>query len=280
MLSVSGEKGLIYNIQRYSIHDGPGIRTTVFFKGCPLRCFWCQNPESQITQPEVLLFRDRCTRCGQCVAVCTSGAASLSEETSTINRSKCIGCGKCVEACLNEARKLVGKYVTLGEVMKEVLSDRAFYKNSGGGVTLSGGEPTYQPNFALAILKSCKEVGLHTVLDTCGYVSWSTMERLLEYVDLVYYDIKCIDAEKHAAVTGLRNDIILDNAKKVAKFKPMSVRVPLVPGFNDSEAEIEAIVRETFPLFELDEEGEEDRKQTTIRLLQAQLDKAKKILES
>lgn len=192
-------------------------------------------------QPEIFLYVDRCTRCGQCVAVCSTGATDLSGETSTIDRSKCIGCGRCAEVCLNEARKLVGKHMTVDEVMAEVLKDRVFYENSGGGVTLSGGEPTAQPDFTLAVLRNCKEEGLHIVLDTCGYVSWSTMERLLEYVDLVYYDIKCIDAEKHSAATGLRNDIILDNAKRIARYKPMRVRVPLVPGFNDSKDEIEAI---------------------------------------
>ena len=149
--------GIIFNIQRYSTQDGPGIRTTVFLKGCPLECFWCQNPESQKTKPEIFLYKDRCALCGRCVEVCSTGASTLSEESSTIDRNKCIGCGLCVEACPNEARSLAGKQVTVDEVMQEVLRDRKFYENSGGGVTLSGGEPTTQPEFALALLRSCKK---------------------------------------------------------------------------------------------------------------------------
>ncbi len=184
---------------------------------------------------------DRCTLCGQCVAVCPTGAAELATKASTIDRDECIGCGKCTVACLNEARKLAGKYMTVEEITAEVLRDKAFYASSGGGVTLSGGEPTAQADFALAILRSCKNEGLHTVLDTCGYASWPVVEKLLEYVDLVYYDIKCIDVEKHVAATGVRNDIILDNAKRLAKCKPIRIRVPLIPGFNDSEDEVKAI---------------------------------------
>lgn len=234
-------KGVVFNIQRYSIHDGPGIRTTVFLKGCPLRCYWCQNPESQRKQPEVFLDKDKCTLCGQCVAVCPSEASSLSATSSIIDRSKCIGCGKCAEVCPNGARKLVGGYMTVDEVMEEVLKDVSFYKNSGGGVTLSGGDPVSQPRFALAILQSCKEAGLHTVLDTCGYARWVTIERLLKYTDLVLYDIKHMDAARHRGGTGRLNSIILENAKRIAKFKPMRVRVPLVPGFNDSAEEVRGI---------------------------------------
>jgi len=234
-------RGVIFNIQRYSIHDGPGIRTTVFLKGCPLECFWCQNPESQRKKPEVFLNKEKCTLCGQCVAICPTGASTLSAESSTIDRSKCIGCGKCVEACPNEARSLVGREATVDEVMQEVVRDRRFYENSGGGVTLGGGEPATQPEFALAILQRCKEEGLHTVLDTCGYAPWPIIEKLLEYTDLVLYDIKCMDAKKHHGATGKPNDIILENAKRIAKYKPMMVRVPMIPGFSDSAEEVRAI---------------------------------------
>ena len=234
-------KGIVFNIQRYSIHDGPGIRTTVFLKGCPLQCFWCQNPESQKRKPEVFLNKSKCTLCGECVAVCPTGASALSERSSTIDRDKCTGCGKCVEACPNEARSLVGRDMTIDEVMKEVIRDRRFYENSGGGVTLSGGEPIAQPKFACAILQACKGAGLHTVLDTCGYVSWPTMEKLLKYTDLVLYDIKCMGRKKHYEATGKANEIILENAKRIAKYKAMRVRVPVIPGFNDSADEISAI---------------------------------------
>lgn len=234
-------KGIIFNIQRYSIHDGPGIRTTVFLKGCPLKCFWCQNPESQRSQPEIFLVRSNCTLCGKCFNVCSNGASSLLENNSTIDRSKCIGCGKCVEVCPSEARKLVGTPMTTDEVMREVLKDVKFYENSGGGVTLSGGEPVAQPGFALSILRSCKEAGLHTVLDTCGYVPWGGMKRLLSYTDLVFFDIKTIDTKKHHQATGKSNRLILENAKRIANYKPMRVRVPLIPNFNDSPEDIRRI---------------------------------------
>ena len=236
-------KGVVFNIQRYSIHDGPGIRTTVFLKGCPLKCFWCQNPESQRKEIEIFLMRNNCTGCGNCLPICQRGANSLVGNSSIIDRNKCIGCGKCVEVCPNEARKLVGTYMTTEEVMDEILKDAKFYENSGGGVTLSGGEPTAQPDFALSILRSCKEAGLHTVIDTCGYVSWSTMERILTYTDLVLFDIKVIDPKKHRKATLKSNHMILENAKKTAHYKPMKVRVPLIPNFNDSPEDIRAIAR-------------------------------------
>lgn len=236
-------KGIIFNIQRYSIHDGPGIRTTVFFKGCPLKCFWCQNPESQSNEAEVFLIRSNCILCGRCVAVCPTGASSLLENGSAIDRSKCIGCGKCVEVCPGEARKLAGSYVTTDEVMQEVMRDVKFYENSGGGITLSGGEPTAQPEFALSILRSSKEAGLHTVLDTCGHVAWSTMKRLLDYTDLVFLDIKTVDRKRHSEATGRPNRLILENAKQIAGYRPMRVRVPMIPNFNDSPEDVRVIAR-------------------------------------
>lgn len=238
-----GLKGIIFDIQRYSIHDGPGIRTTVFLKGCPLSCFWCQNPESQALEPVILFDRSRCTSCGQCITACPSGANSLTDEGIKIARGKCTGCGKCLEVCPNEARKLAGRYVTVAEVMEEVLRDRKFYERSGGGVTLSGGEPTLQSEFALHILKKCQEAGLHTAMETCGYVPWQTLEKLLEFTDLVLYDIKCLDTKKHNKATGKPNDLIIANAKKIARSKEMRVRVPLIPGFNDSEEEVSELVR-------------------------------------
>jgi len=236
------KKGCIFNIQRYSIHDGPGIRTTVFLKGCPLRCFWCQNPESQKLLPDLFLYADRCTGCGLCVSACKTGAASIIDNVSAIDRDRCIVCGKCAEVCPNEAREVIGYEVTVDEVMAEVLRDKAFYKNSGGGVTLSGGDPTFQPEFSLEIFRRCKEEGLHTVLETCGCASWSTLEKLLEYVDFVLFDIKMVRADKHVTGTGVMNDVILENAKKVAACRPVMVRVPLIPGFNDSESDIRDIV--------------------------------------
>lgn len=236
------QSGIIFNIQRYSIHDGPGIRTTVFFKGCPLECFWCQNPESQRRKPEIFLDKENCTCCGLCVAVCPTGASALTDGHSVIERRKCEGCGDCVEKCINDARTLIGKYVTVNEIVQEVLRDKKYYDNSGGGVTLSGGEPLYQPEFARSILKSCKQSGLHTAIETCGYAPWSTMEKLLEYTDLVLYDIKCIDPKKHRDATRQSNELILENAKKLARCIPMRVRVPLISGFNDFPQEVRAIL--------------------------------------
>ncbi len=235
-------KGIVFNIQRYSIHDGPGIRTTVFLKGCPLRCFWCQNPESQKSKVEIFLDRSKCTLCARCVDICGKEAITLLRDSSTIDRDICDGCGKCAEACPNGARSVAGRYISVNEVMNEIIRDAKFYENSGGGVTLSGGDPLSQPNFAFSILQRCKQLGFHTALDTCGYAPWSTMEKLLRYTDLVLFDIKVIDPVKHHETTGKDNRLILSNARRVARLKPMRVRVPLIPGFNDSFEEVREIV--------------------------------------
>jgi len=235
--------GIIFDIQRYSIHDGPGIRTTVFFKGCPLRCFWCQNPESQSSRFQVLYNRSKCSRCGLCADTCPSGATRLSSGNITIDRELCTGCGKCVEVCPNEARRIAGRHATVQEIMDEILRDVRFYENSGGGVTLSGGEPLAQPDFALAILQNCKFYNLHTTIDTCGYADWAVVERLLDSVDLFLFDIKLIDPEMHQQGTGRRNEKILENAIGISKRKPMRIRVPLIPGFNDSGEAIMQIAR-------------------------------------
>jgi pyruvate formate lyase activating enzyme len=233
--------GIVFDIQRYSIHDGPGIRTTVFLKGCPLKCVWCQNPESQNREPELLLNRTLCGGCGQCIPVCTVVANSLLERRSQVDRTKCVRCGTCVTTCPNQARRLSGKFMTVDEVLKVVRKDLKFYETSGGGITLSGGEATFQPDFASALLRKSKELKIHTALETCGYVSWKVLDQLLPHVDLVLYDIKHWDSEIHQRGTGVGNQIIFENAKRVAEIKPMKARVPLIPGFNDSEHDIRSI---------------------------------------
>ena len=235
--------GMVYNIQRYSIHDGPGIRTTVFLKGCPLRCFWCQNPESQKSFPELFATAEKCVSCGACVAACPNHASVFnSEGVVVVDRSKCTCCGKCAEICPNDARSVMGKRMTVEEVVSVVRKDINFYKTSNGGVTVSGGDSVAQPDFACAILKKCREEGIHTTIETSAYARWEVFERILANTDLVYMDIKCIDRELHKKCTGVYNDMILENAKKTAELgKPMLIRTPVIPGFNDDPAELEKI---------------------------------------
>jgi len=235
-------QGIVFNIQKYSVHDGPGIRTTVFLKGCPLHCFWCQNPESQEMKPEILLDRSKCIACKGCIEVCPAGANLVQNGRMTLIREKCLGCGKCAEVCLGEARKLVGKSMTVTEVTAEILRDKLFYKNSGGGVTFSGGEPFMQAGFVGQLLSRSKAEGLHTAVDTCGYVPWETMKPMIKHTDLVLFDIKCLDAEKHRKATGVPNARIIENAKRVSEAVETWIRVPLIPGFNDAEQDIEILV--------------------------------------
>ena len=238
--------GIIFNIQRYSTHDGPGIRTTVFLKGCPLRCFWCHNPESQSPVPQLFVLREKCTGCGRCAPVCPAEAIRVEQGVMEFDRAKCVGCGKCAEVCPNGARTLMGKYITVDEVMTVVLKDKSYYKNTKGGVTVSGGEPAVHPGLALPILRRCKEAGIHTILDTSGFAPWENYEQLLPYVDLFFYDVKCIDRDLHINGTAVPNDIILENAKKiVANGGNLRVRVPVIPGFNDDVEELLKIARFT-----------------------------------
>lgn len=238
-------RGVIFNIQHYSIHDGPGIRTTVFLKGCPLRCTWCQNPESQAFLPQLFFVSENCTGCGKCADVCPEGAIEIRDGRSRTNRELCRARGRCVEVCPNEARSLMGRYATAQEVFEDVNGDAIFYARSGGGVTLSGGEPLAQPEFATSLLKLCKAVGLHTAIDTCGYARWEIARRILEYVDLVLYDFKHMDAMVHEKWTGVSNELILENAIRIHHelSVPVLARVPLVPGYNDSLENIEATAR-------------------------------------
>lgn len=238
------QKGWIFDIQRYSVNDGPGIRTTIFFKGCPLRCIWCDNPESQSQDelPQLFFFGSSCVRCHRCVDACPTGATAITSEGSIeIDRGKCVACGQCVRVCLSEARAMSGKIITVDEVFEIVRKDLLFYQNSGGGVTASGGEPTSQPGFLIEIFKRCQESSIHTVLDTCGYVRWEVLERVLDYTDLVLFDLKGMDPVRHKEVTGVDNELILQNASRtLQKGKLLKVRMPLIPGCNDSDENIRA----------------------------------------
>ena len=240
-------KGLIFSIQRYSIQDGPGIRTTVFFKGCPLRCKWCSNPESQNLHPEVMVREQKCDGCGECVEACPGDAIVLVEDVAQIDRSICDRCMECVEACPTAALEVTGKEITIEEVVHECCQDEPFYRNSGGGVTLSGGEPLYQPDFALRLLRECKGKSLSTALDTCGYAPWDLIEEILAYTDLVLFDVKHLDPEMHREGTGVYNALILENLRRTIDSRRARVwiRNPLIPGYNDSEEHARALARAT-----------------------------------
>jgi pyruvate formate lyase activating enzyme len=232
-----GLKGRIFSIQRFSIQDGPGIRTTVFVKGCPLRCAWCSNPESQNPRPEIMARQQKCEGCGSCVEACTRGAICLAGGVARLDRALCDLCMDCVEACPTGALEVTGEEITIEDAVHECCQDEPFYKNSDGGVTLSGGEPLFQPEIALEFLKACKEKGLSTALDTCGYAPWEVFEGILAYTDLVLFDVKHLDPEMHLRGTGVENHLILANLKKMTASGRAGVwvRIPLIPGYNDSE---------------------------------------------
>lgn len=235
----------VFNVQGYSIHDGPGIRTTVFLKGCPLRCLWCQNPESQQRRPELFFDADRCTGCGRCVPACPAGAVSLRDARSHTDRTRCDGAGRCAAACPAGARSLAGREMSVDEVFDAVAADRPFYRQSGGGVTVSGGEPLAQPRFVAELLRRCRDDGMHTALDTCGHAAWSSAAPVFAQADLVLYDFKHMDTVRHQRLTGAPNGLILDNARRLHHElgKPIAARVPLIPGCNDDAANLEATAR-------------------------------------
>ena len=239
---VESKKGIIFDIKRYAIHDGPGIRTTVFFKGCPLRCLWCCNPESYKSVPEIVYTDRLCIHCGSCQMVCPNNAIKISKNKLEIIREKCKGCGICAIECPANALELSGKPYSVKELLAEVEKDGTFYQKSEGGVTVSGGECTMQSEFLLSFLKKCKENYLHVTLDTCGFAEWEIFKKIIKYVDLVLFDIKIIDEEKHIKYTGKSNKLILEKLNQLSRIGiPIIIRIPLIPGFNDSEKEIRAI---------------------------------------
>lgn len=231
--------GAIFNIQKFSIHDGPGIRTTVFFKGCPLRCLWCHNPESQNAKSEMLYDRRKCVLCRTCETVCPTKAIRLENDRMVTDMDKCVFCGKCITYCMYEARDTAGKEYTVDEVLKVVLQDRVFYKQSGGGVTVSGGEPLMQIDFAEELLRRLKEEGIHTAVDTCGAVSFDVLERIAKYTDLFLYDIKLMDDQKHKEYIGVSNKLIIDNLIKLSKIHDnINIRMPIIEGINADNSHI------------------------------------------
>ncbi|MDA8080153.1 MAG: glycyl-radical enzyme activating protein [Actinomycetota bacterium] len=236
--------GTVFNIQRYSIDDGPGIRSTVFLKGCPLNCKWCSNPESQNRNPEISHRDSLCSKCGICVQVCEAAAITVDEAGVHIDRDRCNVCGKCIDACDREVLELMGRSMTVEEVFSQLQRDTDYYESSGGGVTICGGEALYQPEFTFALLKRCREVGIHTCLDTAGYGTSSALQRILQYTSLVFYDIKHLDARIHRELTGKQNGLIMRNLELIIRSGvPVVIRVPYIPGHNDSKENIEALAK-------------------------------------
>lgn len=247
-------EGLVFNIQKFSIHDGPGIRTTVFLKGCPLSCPWCSNPESINPFPEVITrFDPLCEDCDRCRDACGRSAMKVSEiilpgddrpieRTRFLDRELCDGCMRCVEVCPTGALSRVGERKTVEEVLEVVEQDRPFYRTSGGGMTLSGGEPLMQHDYALALLREAKKRGLHTALDTCGKAPGEAVAAIIPWVDLVLYDVKHMDPEVHRETVGADNRLILDNLRFLDGRVPIWLRVPVIPGFNDGEENLRSVV--------------------------------------
>lgn len=244
MSSYTAVTGLVFNIQKYSVHDGPGIRTIVFFKGCPLRCHWCSNPESQNLKAELGYNRDKCLLCGTCVRTCPENALTLTPDGVRIDHARCDMEQLCARTCPAEALTVYGKHRTVQDVLDEVEQDSVFYARSGGGMTLSGGEALAQPEFALALLSEARKRRIHRALETCAFVPEETMLRAAELLNYLLIDIKCLDSAKHRIGTGVPNERILSNIRAVrAAFPglPIHIRTPVVPGYNDNDEDIRAI---------------------------------------
>ena len=228
-------KGTIFNIQKFSVNDGPGIRTTVFMKGCPLRCLWCHNPESNSAKKEIFYDARKCVMCGACVQICSNNCHIL-DGTHTYNRESCIKCGKCAEACMPSALEAVGEEKTVSEVIAEVMKDKAFYDNSGGGITLSGGEPMMQFDFTCELLKASKENGLHTCIETCGYAKPEQYKKIADMVDIFLFDYKETDSALHKEYTGVDNKLILENLRMLDDLgSNIILRCPIIPTMNDRD---------------------------------------------
>lgn len=243
------QTALIFNIQKFSIHDGPGIRTTIFFKGCPLACQWCHNPESQSYSAEIMVNTDRCTQCGQCAQHCPASAITRQDDKLVYNRSCCTVCGTCIDYCCNNVREVVGKAYNVSELMIEIEKDRSFYEHSAGGVTLSGGEAMMQIDFVEQLIETCKNSGISVVMDTCGYAPSANFLRIVKNVDLFLYDIKLMDPKLHSRYIGQDNALILKNLQLLSdQGAKIDLRLPLIEGINTSDAAIQSVIDFVRPL--------------------------------
>lgn len=244
-------KARIFNVQKYNVYDGPGIRTLVFFQGCPLRCKWCANPEGMEQKYRVMLKKNLCTSCGKCTLVCPEGIHSISDIDfkHKINRTlNCIGCHSCEEACMMSALSIVGEEKTISQLLSIIKEDKMFYQTSGGGVTLGGGEVLMQPEAAASLLMACKMEGIHTAIETCGYASLENVLKVAEFTDLFLFDLKHIDSEKHFELTGVHNERILENLSELLRRRyHVKVRMPLLKGVNDGEQELEKTLEFLMP---------------------------------
>ena len=235
-------KGRLLDIKRLSVHDGPGIRTTIFMKGCPLHCRWCHNPESISPKPEIGLLKKKCIGCGKCAKVCLVGAHVFRDGIHLFNHELCTACGKCVEACLPGALEYYGKEMDVAETVAAVLEDKTFYANSGGGCTISGGEPLLQAGFCAEVFKLLRKEGVHCAIDTSGAVKWESFETVLPCTDMFLYDVKHTDARLHREHTGSSNRRILVNLKRLSECGvPIEIRIPIIPGFNADEKSMDAM---------------------------------------
>jgi len=239
-------KALVFNVQKYNMYDGPGVRTLVFFKGCPLRCKWCSNPEGLEKKIQVMFKGNACIDCGACVDVCPAGIHTISKadgKHSISDTSDCLGCGKCVEVCAQSALSMVGEMKTISELLELIEEDRQFYEISGGGVTLGGGEVLMQPEAAINLLMACKQQGINTAIETSGYAKTEVILKAAEFIDLFLFDIKHMNPERHFELTGVRNEMILGNLKELLHRRyHVKVRMPLLKGVNDSRQDIDQII--------------------------------------
>lgn len=238
------ERAIITNIQKYSVHDGPGIRTTVFFKGCPLSCRWCHNPETQSFNQQFMYDLDKCSNCGECIRRCTEEAVYTKDKKVFTDMKKCTFCETCMDFCITGAREIVGREYSVQEILKEIEKDRRFYEESGGGVTLSGGEAMMNIDFIEELINLCNERGISVVVDTCGYAPYENFHKIKDKVQVFLYDVKLMEDKKHREYTGQGNFLILDNLRKLSQQGAnINLRLPLIEGINTDEENIKAVIK-------------------------------------